>query len=243
MNFLIDFFNLILYRPLLNSLILLYQYLPGHDFGLSVILLTVLIRLILYPLMSQSLKSQKALSGLQSKIQEIQKKYVDDKEKQAKEMIGLYQKEKINPFSGLILVFLQLPILIALYQVFWKGLRSEEMVNLYSFVAQPERINPTFLGLVNLAEASLVLAILAGIIQFFQTKLTLPQKEKGAEKTAPHQISGEGQFSDIFQKQMIYFFSIFTVLILLRLPAAISLYWIATSLFSIMQQYFIFKKI
>jgi YidC/Oxa1 family membrane protein insertase len=236
MNFLIDFFNLILYRPLLNSLILLYQYLPGHDFGLSVILLTVLIRLILYPLMSQSLKSQKALSGLQSKIQEIQKKYSDDKEKQAKEMVGLYQKEKINPFSGLILVFLQLPILIALYQVFWKGLRPEEMVNLYSFVARPERINPTFLGLVNLAEASLILAILAGILQFFQTKLTLPQKEKGVKKTNP-------QFSDIFQKQMIYFFPIFTVLILLRLPAAISLYWIATSLFSIIQQYFIFKKI
>jgi len=236
MNFLIDFFNLILYRPLLNSLILLYQYLPGHDFGLSVILLTVLIRLILYPLMSQSLKSQKALSGLQSKIQEIQKKYSDDKEKQAKEMVGLYQKEKINPFSGLILVFLQLPILIALYQVFWKGLRPEEMVNLYSFVARPEGINPTFLGLVNLAEASLILAILAGILQFFQTKLTLPQKEKGVKETNP-------QFSDIFQKQMIYFFPIFTVLILLRLPAAISLYWIATSLFSIIQQYFIFKKI
>ncbi len=233
---LIDFFNLILYRPLLNSLILLYQYLPGHDFGLSVILLTVLIRLILYPLMSQSLKSQKALSGLQSKIQEIQKKYVDDKEKQAKEMVDLYRKEKINPFSGLILVFLQLPILIALYQVFWKGLRPEEMVNLYSFVAQPERINPTFLGLVNLAEASLVLAILAGIIQFFQTKLMLPQKEKKAEKTNP-------QFSDIFQKQMIYFLPVFTILILLRMPAAISLYWIATSLFSIIQQYFIFKKI
>ena len=236
MNFLIDFFNLILYHPLLNSLILLYQYLPGHDFGLSVILLTVLIRLILYPLMSQSLKSQKALSGLQSKIQEIQKKYSDDKEKQVKEMASLYQKEKINPFSGLILVFLQLPILIALYQVFWKGLRPEEMVNLYSFVARPERINPTFLGLVNLAEASLILAILAGIIQFFQTKLMLPQKEKKAEKTNP-------QFSDIFQKQMIYFFPVFTILILLRLPAAISLYWIATSLFSIIQQYFIFKKI
>ena len=236
MNFLFDFFNLILYRPLLNSLILLYQYLPGHDFGLSVILLTVLIRLILYPLMSQSLKSQKALSGLQLKIQEIQKKYVNDKEKQATEMIGLYQREKINPFSGLILVFLQLPILIALYQVFWKGLRPEEMVNLYSFVARPERINPTFLGLVNLAEASLILAILAGILQFFQTKLMLPQKEKEVKKTNP-------QFSDIFQKQMIYFFPVFTILILLRLPAATSLYWIATSLFSIIQQYFIFRKI
>ena len=234
MNFLINSFNLILYRPLFNGLILLYQYLPGHDFGLSVILLTVLIRLILYPLMSQSFKSQKALSNLQLKIQEIQKKYVNDKEKQVKEIVDLYQKEKINPFSGLILVFLQLPILIALYQVFWKGLQPEEMANLYSFVSQPEKINPSFLGLVNLAEVSLILAILAGVLQFFQTKLLIPQKEGG--KTDP-------QFSDIFQKEMIYFFPILTILILLRLPSAISLYWIITSLFSIIQQQLIFKKI
>ena len=233
MNFLINSFNLIFYRPLLNSLILLYQYLPGHDFGLSVILLTVLIRLILYPLMSQSLKSQKALSGLQLKIQEIQKKYVGDKEKQAKEMVDLYQKEKINPFSGLILVFLQLPILVALYQVFWRGLRPEEMINLYSFVAQPGRINSTFLGLVNLAETSMILAILAGVFQFFQT---LYQNKVGTGQAKTD------KFSQAFQKQMIYFLPIFTILILLRLPAAISLYWIVTSLFSIIQQYFVFAE-
>ncbi|PIX88058.1 MAG: hypothetical protein COZ30_01955, partial [Candidatus Nealsonbacteria bacterium CG_4_10_14_3_um_filter_36_16] len=99
MDIFINLFKVILYQPLFNALVLLYQYLPGHDFGVAVIVLTILIRLILYPLMVQSIKSQKVLSELQPKIQEIQQKYKGDKEKQAKETMGLYQREKINPFG------------------------------------------------------------------------------------------------------------------------------------------------
>jgi len=236
MELLINAFNVILYQPLFNALVFLYQYLPGHDFGVAVIVLTILIRLILYPLMVQSIKSQKTLSELQPKIQEIQSKYKDDKEKQAKAMMELYQKEKINPFGGCLPLLLQLPILIALYQVFWKGLRPEAMKNLYSFIPNPGTIDPTFFGLINLGEASLVLALLAGITQFFQTKMVTP---KTAKIKKGDQMS---QFSGMMQKQMLYFFPIFTVFILWRLPAAIALYWIITALFSIGQQYLIFKK-
>ena len=236
MELLINAFNVILYQPLFNALVFLYQYLPGHDFGVAVIVLTILIRLILYPLMVQSIKSQKTLSELQPKIQEIQSKYKDDKEKQAKAMMELYQKEKINPFGGCLPLLLQLPILIALYQVFWKGLRPEAMKNLYSFIPNPGTIDPTFFGLINLGEASLVLALLAGTTQFFQTKMVTP---KTAKIKKGDQMS---QFSGMMQKQMLYFFPIFTVFILWRLPAAIALYWIITALFSIGQQYLIFKK-
>ena len=236
MELLISAFNLILYQPLLNTLVLLYQYLPGHDFGIAVIILTILIRIVLYPLMVQSIRSQKVLSELQPKIQEIQQKYKTDKEKQAKETMALYQKEKINPFGGCLPLLIQLPILIALYQVFWRGLRPEEMTNLYSFVPPPGIIDPTFLGIVNLGQASLVLAILAGVTQFFQTKMITPKTPKIKQK------EGMAQFSGMMQKQMLYFFPIFTVLILLKLPAAIALYWIVTALFSILQQHLIFKK-
>ena len=237
MELLISAFHTILYQPLFNALILLYQYLPGHDFGIAVIVLTALIRIILYPLMVKSIKSQKILAGLQPKIQEIQQKYKDDKGKQSREMMMLYQKEKINPFGGCLPLLIQLPILIALYRVFWQGLRPEEMANLYSFVPNPGAIDPTFFGIINLAEASLGLAVLAGILQFFQTKmLTLPAAVKTAKKK--DQMS---QFSGMMQKQMLYFFPIFTVFILWKLPSAIGLYWIITSLFSIGQQYLIFK--
>jgi len=243
MQFLVKAFNLILYQPLFNILVLLYVYLPVHDFGISIIILTILIRLILYPSMAKSIKSQKVIAELQPRIQEVQRKYREDKEKQAQAMIELYRKEKINPFGSLLPILIQLPILIALYQVFWKGLQPGAMTLLYSFVPNPGTINPISLGLINLGQASLVLAVFAGITQFFQSKMTMPK--------TPHQQkfgTGQGQkrdqmvqFSDMIQKQMLYFFPIFTVFILWRLPAAIALYWIVTSLFSILQQYLILK--
>ncbi len=241
MSFLIKAFNLILYQPLFNILVLLYVYLPVHDFGISIIILTILIRLILYPSMAKSIKSQKVIAELQPRIQEIQQKYREDKEKQAQAMIELYRKEKINPFGSLLPILIQLPILIALYRVFWKGLQPGAMTLLYSFVSNPGTINPISLGLINLGQASLVLAVFAGITQFFQSKMAMP-------KTPHQQKFGTGQdqkgdqmvqFSDMIQKQMLYFFPIFTVFILWRLPAAVALYWIVTSLFSILQQYLI----
>ncbi len=239
-SFFIQAFNILLHKPLFNALILLYLYIPGHDFGIAIILLTIIIRIILYPLMAKSIKSQKALSGLQPKIQEIQNKYKNNKQAQTKELLELYRKEKINPFGSLLPLLIQFPILIALYRVFWKGLSPELLrTDRYSFVSDPGIVNSNFLGKIDLSAPSLILAILAGILQYFQTKMLTPQqKYVGAQAS---QRKGP-DFSSMMQKQMLYFFPIFTVLILWKLPSAIGLYWIVTSLFSIGQQYLIFKK-
>jgi YidC/Oxa1 family membrane protein insertase len=235
MEIFITAFNTVLYQPLLNALVFLYQFLPGKDFGVAVIVLTIMIRIVLYPLMLKSIRSQKALSELQPKIQEIQQRNKDDKEKQAKEMMQLYQKEKINPLGGCLPLLIQLPILIALYRVFWHGMEPGAMSLLYSFVPNPGEINPAFLGLISLAEPSLILAFLAGILQFFQTKMMMPKQKPAAKGDQM------AQFSGMMQKQMLYFFPVFTVLILWKLPAAIGLYWIVTALFSIGQQYLIMR--
>lgn len=234
MDLLIGAFNIILYQPLFNALVLLYEYLPGHDFGVAVIVLTIIIRLIFYPLGIKAIKSQKALQELQPKLKEIQEKYKGDREKQVKATMELYQKENINLFSGCLPLLIQLPILIALYRVFWKGFQPEQMLYLYSFVPHPGQINPSFLGLINLAEASAILAIFAGVIQFIQTKMITPKTEKAARPGIP-------DFSQMMQKQMLYFFPAFMVLILWRLPSAVALYIITTTLFAIFQQYFILK--
>lgn len=236
MNIFIEAFNTILYKPLFNALVFLYEYLPGHDFGVAVIVLTLLIRIVLYPLMVKSIKSQKVLQGLQPKLKEIQQKYKDDKETQTKETMALYKKEKINPFGGCLPLLLQFPILIALYRVFWKGLLPGAMDSLYPFVSNPGTIDPNFLNVMNLGQPSIILAVLAGIAQFFQTKMTVPKTQK-----AKNEGGQTAQFSDMMQKQMLYFFPIFTVFIVWKLPSAIGLYWIVTSLFSIFQQYLIYK--
>jgi len=237
MEFLHHAFNIILYQPLFNALIFFYQYLPGHDFGLAVIILTLFIRLLLYPLMAQSIKAQKILTDLQPKIQEVQQKYKNDKEKQAREIMEIYQKEKINPFGGCLPLLVQLPILIALYRVFWHGFQTEQLAYLYSFISSPGYINTYFLGIIDLGKTSIILAVLAGICQFFQTKMMTPKTKKSQKKE-----DQMAKFSDMMQKQMLYFMPFFTVFILWKLPAALALYWIVTALFSIVQQYLIFKK-
>ena len=177
------------------------------------------------------------MSEIQPKVQEIQKKYKDDKEKQAKETMALYKREKVNPLGGCLPILIQLPILIALYRVFWKGLQPESMDFLYSFVPDPGAIDPTFLGMINLAEASILLAVIAGISQFFQTKMLMPKMKQ------PVSQGGQmAQFSGMMQKQMLYFFPILTVFILWRLPSAIGIYWIVTALFTVLQQYLVMKK-
>jgi YidC/Oxa1 family membrane protein insertase len=225
-------FNVILYQPLFNSLILLYQFLPGNDFGMAVIVLTILIRLILFPLMNQSLKAQKALSGIQEKVKDIQKRYKEDKEREVKEIMALYRKEKINPYASFLPLIIQILLLIALYRVFWRGLEPEALDFLYAFVPRPETIDPFFLNLLDLSRPNLAMAIIAGICQFFQSKQLSSKSERKADN----------KFTEIISNQMLYFFPIFTTLILLKIPSAVALYWIVSILFSIAQQHFIQKS-
>ena len=232
MGLLVNIFNEVLYRPLFNLLVLLYEYFPLRDFGVAVILLTVLIKVLLYPFGKQSIRAQKAINELQPKIQEIQKKYKNDKAEQARLTMELYKKEKINPFAGILPLLIQIPILIALYRLFWKGVQLDGATHLfYSFVPRPGVIDPTFLGGINLSHPNLALAIFAGVFQFWQVKIASPKPFKtGAKSQLP-------QFSEIMQKQMLYFFPAFTIFILLKIPSAVALYWMVSTLFSIAQQY------
>lgn len=236
---LIHFFYIILYQPMFNGLVLLYNYIPGHDFGIAIIFLTLIIRFALYPTSVKAVNSQRALQKLQPQMQELQKKYKDDKEKQARETLALYKKEKINPFSGLLLALIQVPILIALYQVFWNGLKAEELKNvLYNFVINPIQINPLFIHVIDLSKPNLIFAVLAGITQYFQTKMLLPASNPSVGSGQVKEVD----FAQTMQKQMVYFFPVFTVIILISLPSALGLYWTVSGLFSIIQQYLIIRK-
>ncbi|MFH1966290.1 MAG: YidC/Oxa1 family membrane protein insertase [Patescibacteria group bacterium] len=232
MGFIITIFNEILYYPLFNALVWLYNFIPGNDLGIAIILLTILIRFILYPLSKKAIQSQKAISKLQPKIKEIQKKY-KNKEEQAKAMMELYKKYKVNPMAGCLPILIQLPILIALYRVFINGLNPEALNFLYGFIERPEALNVMFLGLIDLSQRNIFLAVLAGAFQFVQSKMIMPQnvnKQKGK--------SGGIDFSSIMTHQMVYMMPLITIFIAWNLPSALPLYWIVITLFGIVQQYF-----
>jgi YidC/Oxa1 family membrane protein insertase len=238
MEFLVNVFNILLYQPLFNTLILLHQLIPGQDFGIAIIFLALLIKFLFYPLTAKAIKSQRTLIELQPKIQEIQQKFKEDKEKQVKEIINLYQKEKVNPFSGLLPMLIQLPVLIALFQIFIKGFSPEQMIHLYDFIPQPEAINLVSFGIIDLKKPDIIIAILTGIAQFFQSKMLIPKIKKINKKE--DQMT---QISRMVQKQMVYFVPIFTFFILLTIPSAMGLYWLVTTLFSIGEQRLILKSL
>ena len=232
MGFLVDAFNLLIYQPLFNALVILYSYLPGQDLGIAIIALTVLIKLALYPLSAKGIRAQKALQEIQPKIKELQKKFKDDKEKQVKAVMDFYKKEKINPFSSLLPLLVQLPILIGLFRVFGRGFGPEQLEYLYSFVQNPGQINAVFLGIIDLETAYVPLAVLAGIFQFIQAKMLSSKK------------TGPPDFAQMLQKQMVYFFPIFTVFLLIYVipVSAIALYWVTITVFTVCQQYITLKK-
>lgn len=214
---------------------------PGHDIGIAILVLTIVIRVILFPLYYQSIKAQKALQDIQPKVEALKKQYQDNKEKLAQELMNLYKNDKVNPFSSCLPLLIQFPFLIAVYQVFGQGLNSKGFEILYSFVSRPEQINPMFLGFLNLAVPSLALAILAGVAQFWQTKMLMAKKPplvKGKEITG----SADEKTMAIMNKQMIYFMPIFTVIIGASLPAGLTLYWFTTTLLMALQQVWMFGK-
>jgi YidC/Oxa1 family membrane protein insertase len=235
LSFLSTIFNEILYRPIFNGLIFLYNIIPGHDLGIAIIILTIIIRLALFPLFQKSIKAQKEISALQPKIKEIQEKYKKDKEKQARELMALYKEHKVNPMSGCLPILLQLPVFVAFIRVLQAGIKTESLGLLYSFVVNPQTINTVFLGIIDLAKPNIFLAVLAGIAQFVQSKMmapkTAPQKEK----------NGQLDFSKALTTQMTYLMPIFIVFIGLKFPAGLPLYWTVITIFGIIQQYFTAK--
>jgi len=233
-------FNTYLYQPIFNLLVWLYDVIPGTDIGLAIIALTIIIKLVLFPLSHKSIKSQRALSQLQPKIDELKRKFGDKKEEMAKAMMELYSKEKVSPFSSCLPLLIQLPILFALYRVMRDGLRSEHLDQLYSWVPNPGTIDPVSFGIIDLAVPSVVLAVLAGAVQFWQARMmTTKQPPKELRKK---QGAKDENLMATMNKQMVYFMPIMTVVIGATLPGGLTLYWLLNNLLTVGQQYILFRK-
>lgn len=226
----IEIYTQVIYRPILNLLVGLYNTIPGHDIGLVIVLVTLAIRLLLAPFMHKSLKGQKTMSAIQPKIHEIKEKHKEDKQAQAQAMMDLYKEHNISPFSSCLPLLIQLPILIALFQVFSKALKGN-LAGLYSFVSNPGVLNPKFMGLIDLSHASPVFAIIAGVAQYLQSRMVVNWQ-------AHHKTDPTTKAMNI---QAMYILPIFSIFIAWKLPAGLPLYWIVTTLFSIGQQYYIEK--
>ena len=221
-----ELFNEILFRPLFNITVFLYNILPGNDFGLAIVVLTLLIKLVFYPLTAKSLKSQKKLGQLNPKVQEVKEKYKDNPKAQSEAVMALYRESGVNPVAGCLPLLIQIPILLGLYQAFIAGLKPESLVFLYDFIQRPDVINNISFGFIDINSKMPLLALAAGGLQFLQSK------------NSASQLQGAGTNKEMkaLNSQMLYFFPVMIIIIGWNLPAGLVLYWLATTAFSIVEQ-------
>ena len=193
---------------------------------MGIIFLTILIRVVLFPLFHESLRHQRLTQELQPHIKKIQEAHKENKEAQTKAILELYAHHKANPFTPIILILVQLPILWVLFKIFNGGINEESLTFLYSFVSRPETINHTLLGLVDLSQRSFYIVILATAAQYLQSMLSIPKRKPGESLTQTEKIG----------RNMVYVGPVITAVVLVTLPAALGLYWLTTTVFSVFQQ-------
>ena len=230
-------FHTVFYVPLYNALIFLTGSFWG-SLGLAVVALTLIVKIILAPLAHKSIISQIEQKKLQPLIEDLKKKYPDQKEQSAK-LMELYKEHKTNPFAGCLLVLLQLPIIIALYQVFLSG-TTIVTGELYTFVHAPEVVKNMFLGLDMTAKGSTILALLAGVSQFAQMYFS-----PAMQNTTPVNENSDTQtkMAASMTSSMKYTMPIMITIFGYAVPGAVALYWIISNVFMIGQEQYVIKKL
>lgn len=234
----ISFFELVLFEPLYNALVFLSYLIPNHDVGLAIILLTIIVKLVLFPVQHKTSVMQQKIKGIEADLNQLKDKYKDDKQEQAKQVLDLYRKHGINPFTSFLTLLIQLPIIITLFYVFFKGFELNLDV-VYSFVPTPEYVNSYFIGLVDINSRNFVLAIVVGLTQFIQMKFALPPLPTNKSNTP----SFKDDLARSMNIQMKYVMPVVLVGIASTFPSAVSIYWITSNLFAIGHELFVKRKI
>jgi len=235
-------FNTLIVQPLLNLVLFFYAVLPYHDLGVAVIIVTILVRLLVWPLASKQLHSQRAMQKLAPEIAKLRKKAGGDKQKESQMLMELYKEKGISPFASLTPILIQMPLLIAFYYALRHAVHAGDIANMvYSYIANlapikaimanPAVYKPMLFGIVDLAKPNIVIAVLAAVAQFVQTKQIMPKKS-GDKADTTAQVA----------QMSVLLFPFMTFLFAMSLPSALGLYWLVASLVSIFQQWLILRK-
>lgn len=257
-------FNTLLVQPIFNVLVTIYALLPGHNFGVAIILFTILVRLAMWPLVKKQLHHAKAMRQLQPELKKIKQATKGDRQKESQMVMELYKERGINPFSSIGLLLVQLPIFIALYSVINKIV--QDPASLYNFAypfvqnlswlkelaADPSKFDNSLFGFVDLGKAAysqgvwyipaLILVAISAVGQFYQGRQLMPRDKDAKGLRQILREASEGKQAD--QSEMAaatgrftqFMIPAFVFFVTLGLPAALSLYWSTTSIVAIIQQ-------
>tara|TARA_B100000508_G_scaffold78473_1_gene61025 strand:+ start:21565 stop:22293 length:729 start_codon:yes stop_codon:yes gene_type:complete len=230
------------FDPVYNVLVFFINVIPGGDVGLAIIATVIIVKTILLPVSIKAAKTQRTMKEIEPKLKEIKEKYKNDRQEQSKKMMELYRDAGMNPFASIFLVFLQIPIIIALYFSVYSGggvaLPEINTALLYSFVQIPVEVTMNFLGWFDITQRSFILALGAGITQYIHVNITMPKlppKEAGAEPNLKE------DFMRNMQTQMKYVMPVLIVGVAYMISAAIALYFLVSNLVTIAQEFYVKK--
>jgi len=230
------------FDPVYNGLVFFIDVIPGGDVGLAIIAIVIVVKTVLLPLSIKAAKMQRVMREIEPKLKEIKIAFKDKREEQAQAMMRIYREAGINPFVSIFLIFLQIPIIIALYYSVYSGggiaLPAINIDILYSFIAAPSFVNMNFLGLIDITGRSLILALLAGVTQYYQVKLVMPELPPRDPNAAP---DFKADFGRNMQLQMRYVMPVIIFFIAYGISAAIALYFFVSNLIAIFQEIYIKK--
>ena len=232
----------IFFDPIYNVLVFFIDAIPNGDVGLAIVATVVVVKTLLFPLSVKAAKTQKLMKELEPKLKELKEKHKDNREEHAKAMMALYKDAGMNPFASILLMFLQLPFIIALYLAVVKGggvaLPGINTEILYSFIPNPTAVSMQLFDNFDITAKSLILALVAGFLQFVVTKLTLPTLPPRDKTAAPN---FKTDFAHNMQLQMKYVMPVMIVFISYSFSSVIAIYFIVSSIMAIFQEFFIRK--
>ena len=259
-----NIFEVLIVQPLFNLLMLLYAVIPGADFGVSIIIFTILLRFALYPLVKRQLHQTKLMRKLQPELEQIKKRTKGNRQLQGVQMMELYKRHGVSPFRSLGIVAIQIPIFIALYLVIQIFTQHRDQLAQYTYdiiqgigpikhiVDHPEQFNEKLFGFVDLTHQALsaegfnifliTLALVAAVGQYFQSKQTMPQADNKRRlrdilsEAANGKEADQSEINNAIMGKMIYVLPFFMLFIMLSLPGAISLYYATNTIVAVIQQ-------
>lgn len=228
------------FDPVYNTLVFFIDIIPGGDVGLAIIATVVLVKLVLLPLSVKAVKTQKILREIDPKLREIKEKYKDNREEQARAMMAVYAEAGMNPFASILVFFIQIPIVIALYLAVSSGggiaLPEINTNLLYAFIPNPSVVTMDFLGIIDITGKSLLLALAAAVAQFFQVKLAVPPLPPRDPNAAPDL---KDDFMRNMHFQMRYMMPVLIFFAAYFISAAIALYFFVSNLVGIAQELYV----
>ena len=239
-------YTTLFYEPIYNLLVFFLTIVPLHDIGTAIVLVTLTVKMLLLRINLSASQSQYAMKKIDKEIKAIREMYKGKADIIGRETMALYKKENIKPFSAIFAMIIQIPIVIALYSVFSKGIIANTD-HLYSFISFPEILHTQAFGLFDVTKKNIIIGIITGMTAYIlarrQTQnINIPEKKKDTTKKG-QEPSFQESFQESLRVQMLYVFPIIILVTSAAFPAAIGLYWITSNIVSIAQDFYIKKKL